>query len=85
MAEEREQYSYAYTENYRPGYWQGEWVNANRHYFSVLNLSAGYEHALSTRWSLQAEPYLKIPLTGIGTGKLRLISAGVFFGVKYGF
>lgn len=82
---QREQYSYAYTENYRPGYWQGEYVNVNRHYLSVLNLSAGYERALSARWSLQAEPYLKLPLAGIGNGKLRLTSAGVFLGVKYSF
>jgi hypothetical protein len=82
---QREQYSYAYTENYRPGYWEGTYTNANRHYFSVLNLSAGYERALSSRWSLQAEPYLKLPLAGIGNGKIRLTSAGVFLGVKYGF
>ncbi|MDB5270266.1 MAG: hypothetical protein JWP58_3306 [Hymenobacter sp.] len=82
---QREQYSYAYTENYRPGYWEGNYVNANRHYFSVLNLSAGYERALSARWSLQAEPYLKLPLAGIGNGKIRLTSAGVFLGIKYGF
>jgi hypothetical protein len=82
---QREQYSYAYTENYSPGYWQGEWVNANQHYLSILNLSAGYERSLNSRWSLQAEPYLKLPLAGIGAGKIRLTSAGVFLGVKYGF
>ncbi|MGY3090593.1 hypothetical protein ACVWYF_003654 [Hymenobacter sp. UYAg731] len=82
---QREQYSYAYTENYRAGYWQGDFVNANRHYLSILNLAAGYERTLSAHWSLQAEPYLKLPLAGVGAGKIQLTSAGVFLGVKYGF
>ncbi|MBF9223947.1 outer membrane beta-barrel protein [Hymenobacter ruricola] len=82
---QREQYSYSYVEYNKPGYWSGEVVNANRHLFSILNLSAGYERALSSRWSLHAEPYVKLPLAGVGAGKLKLTSAGVFLGVKYGF
>jgi hypothetical protein len=81
----REEYSYAYVEYNKPGYWAGESVNANRHILSILNLSLGYERALSTRWSLHAEPYVKVPLAGVGAGKLKLTSAGVFLGVKYGF
>ncbi|WP_201977327.1 porin family protein [Hymenobacter rubidus] len=82
---QREDYSYAYVEYNKPGYWEGEVLNANRHYLSILNLSAGYERALGARWSVLAEPYFKLPLTGVGTGKLKLTSAGVFLGVKYGF
>ncbi|MBD2722946.1 hypothetical protein IC234_12495 [Hymenobacter sp. BT189] len=82
---QRETYSYAYVEYNKPGYWEGEAVNANRHLFSILNLSVGYERALSPRWSLHAEPYVKVPLAGVGVYKLKLTSAGVFVGVKYGF
>ncbi|UOQ98546.1 hypothetical protein MUN81_03420 [Hymenobacter sp. 5317J-9] len=82
---QRETYSYAYVEYNKPGYWEGEAVNANRHLLSILNLSVGYERTLSPRWSLHAEPYVKVPLAGVGVYKLKLTSAGVFVGVKYGF
>jgi len=82
---QRERYTYDYMENNLPHQWEGSAVNQNRHLFSIFNLSAGYERNLSRRWSLQAEPYLKLPLSGVGLGKVRLLSAGVFLGVKYGF
>ena len=51
--------------------------------FSVLNLSAGYERNLSKQFSFQVEPYLKIPLTGVGFGNMKLESYGIYFSVKY--
>ena len=53
--------------------------NQNQHYFSVLDLSAGYEYSFSKRTSLLAEPYLKMPLSGIGAGKVKLNSGGILF------
>ena len=82
---QREQYAYDYVEYGLPYHWEQKAVNANRHLLSILNLSVGYERRLGARWSLQAEPYLKLPLVGVGLGKVRLTSAGVFMGVKYGF
>ncbi|RAK66899.1 hypothetical protein DLM85_11870 [Hymenobacter edaphi] len=67
--------AYTYTRQVRKG---------SKHPFSVVNLSAGLERQLSPRWSVQAEPYLKMPLGGVGAGKVRLSSGGVFFGLKYG-
>ena len=51
--------------------------NENKHYFSVLTLSGGYQYKLSSRFSFIAEPYIKIPLSGIGLGKIKLNSTGV--------
>lgn len=83
---QRENYSYDYLENGTCKRWDMPGlVNANRHLFSVLNLSAGYEYGLGTHWRLQAEPYVKVPLAGVGAGKVKLLSAGVYFGLKYGF
>lgn len=65
--------------------WERSYVNANQHLFAVLNLSAGYEYEAGPHWRLQAEPYVKVPLTGVGAGKVQLLSAGVYFGMKYGF
>jgi|GEM_PF-2037369 len=82
---QRESYAYDYS-YYRTQYhWQKDYVNENQHWFSVLNLSLGYERRLGQHWGLQAEPYVKLPLGGVGAGKVRLASGGVFFGVKYGF
>lgn len=53
--------------------------NQNKHYFSVLTLSAGYKYKLSNRVSLQAEPYYKLPLGGVGAGKVKLNSSGILF------
>lgn len=82
---QRENYAFDYKYYNTPYRWQREYVNANQHWFSVLNLSLGYERNLGRHWRLQAEPYVKLPLGGVGAGKVRLASGGVFFGLKYGF
>ena len=53
--------------------------NENKHYFSVLTLSGGYQYKLNNRFSFIAEPYVKIPLSGIGVGKIKLNSTGLLF------
>jgi hypothetical protein len=57
-------------------------VNSN-YLFSIVNLSAGMERSLGKRFSLQAEPYLKVPLKGLGMGSMRMTSYGVLFTLKY--
>ncbi len=63
-----------------------EWTvnNENKHYFSVVTLSGGYQCNLGKTFSIMAEPYLKLPLSGVGLGKVKLNSMGVLFtlGVK---
>ena len=81
---QRERYAYTWKQYNRTYAWERSVVNENRHLFSILNLSVGLERRLSDRWSVQAEPYAKLPLAGVGAGKVRLASGGVFFGVKYG-
>jgi hypothetical protein len=41
------------------------------------------ERSLGKRFSLQAEPYLKVPLTGLGKGSMRMDSYGILFTLKY--
>lgn len=77
-----EQYHYTYYGTSYTRTWQVK--KGSRHLFSVLNLSAGLERQLTPRWALLAEPYVKLPLGGVGAGKVRLSSGGVFFGLKYG-
>ena len=76
-----EKYDYYFKPNYSPTYitYTKTIDNQNKHYFSVLNLSGGYKRVINKNVSLQAEPYLKIALDGVGYGKVKLNSGGVLF------
>jgi|CXWL01.1.fsa_nt_gi hypothetical protein len=58
--------------------------NVNKHYFSALTLSGGYSRAVNPNVSFSVEPYIKLPLSGIGYGKVKLKSGGLLFtiGIK---
>lgn len=56
-------------------------TNENKHYFAVLTISGGYNYQFNKRISLQAEPFVKLPLSGIGLGKVKLNSSGILFTV----
>jgi len=78
----REDYSYEFKSNNGSSYYHSyETKNENKHYFSVLNLSGGYSYQLSNTVSISAEPYVEVPLTGIGAGKVHLNSGGILFTV----
>ncbi|GAB3641789.1 hypothetical protein GCM10027423_24250 [Spirosoma arcticum] len=65
-----------------PKGWSG---STGRYNFSQLNVSAGYERALSRRLSWQVEPFVKVPLKGVGYYKINLLSTGAFFSLRYKF
>jgi hypothetical protein len=81
MLSERYNYTYPVPDYKLRPYWSGK--RTGEYYFSVVNLSAGYERSLSRNFSWQVEPFLKLPLGGVGFGKVKLISSGVFLSVKY--
>lgn len=56
----------------------------NRHLFSIWNISAGYERQLGNRLSLQVAPFVKLPLSGVGYGRVKLTSTGILFSLQYG-
>jgi len=76
-----EKYEYYFKPNSSPNYitYTKTIHDQNKHYFSVLNLSGGYTRVLNKNVSLQAEPYLKIALEGVGYGKVNLNSGGILF------
>lgn len=55
--------------------------NENKHYFSTLTLSGGYQRNISKTLSVMLEPYIKLPLSGVGYGKVKLNSGGVLFSI----
>jgi hypothetical protein len=78
----QEDYDYVYQYPGSPPF-SYKWAvkNKNKHIFSVLSLSAGYTRKLGKTFSFSAEPYVKLPLTGIGLGKVKLNSGGILFTV----
>jgi hypothetical protein len=79
----KEYYSYDYKRLGVPT--TGDWTNPNKSqfWFSVLDLSAGIEKPLGHHLVGQIEPYAKLPLKGLGTGKIMLSSFGVNFTLQY--
>lgn len=56
--------------------------NENKHLFSAISLSGGYTRKLNNTFSFSAEPYIKVPLGGVGGGNIRLQSGGVLFTIS---
>jgi hypothetical protein len=46
----------------------------------VINISAGYTYKLGKIGDLRFEPYIKLPVSKIGTGNLPIQSGGIFIG-----
>jgi hypothetical protein len=82
MKKENYEYYYQYSNGSASSRYR-TYPSSDRYWFSILNLSAGFEKKLSNRFSLQAEPYLKIPLKGVGYGNIQLNSYGVYFSLKF--
>lgn len=58
--------------------------NRNQHYFGVVDLSATYYIKLKKeKFRLGLEPYIKIPVTGVGEGSVNLKSSGVSIKLRY--
>ncbi|TDB63721.1 porin family protein [Arundinibacter roseus] len=81
MQNEKYTYHYKYYDpNIRWWNWEGK---TGWYLFSHLNVSAGYERRLSKHVSLVAEPFLRVPLRGVGFGKVNLYTAGMWFSARY--
>ncbi len=53
--------------------------NQNQNFLSILNLSGGYQYSFNNRISVMGEPYINLPLSGVGAGKVKLKSGGILF------
>lgn len=51
--------------------------------FSSAYLSAGFEQKIFQTLFIQAEPYAKLPIGGVGAGKIKLYSLGIQVGLKF--
>ncbi|MCE2997284.1 MAG: outer membrane beta-barrel protein [Cyclobacteriaceae bacterium] len=63
--------------------WDTKVEGKNNEWFKLINVSLGVNYQLNGRWSLLAEPFAKLPMAGVGEGKVMLSSTGLFLGIKY--
>jgi len=76
-----ENYDYEYTQTNQPGgHNYLSYIKETKNWFSVANFSIGYTHKLGAMGSIRVEPYLKIPLTDIGTANMPIMSTGLNIG-----
>ncbi len=63
----------------------GSWniEKPSQYWFSIVNVSAGFEQHIGKIGNLRIEPYLRLPLSGIGTGRLPIMSAGLNIGITH--
>lgn len=61
----------------------GNYNTGNAYWLSVVHLSAGFEKPIGKKISMQFEPYVKMPLAGLGVGSMRLNSLGFNVTVQY--
>ena len=79
----KENYEYFYYYNGVPVTKNISYNSTDTHILSILHLSAGYDKPISKSWSLQIEPYAKIPLGGVGFGNIQLSSFGINFSMQH--
>ena len=79
----REKYDYVYPqEGSSPSVVSVEYRNQNQHFFGIANVAVSVERKISPRLSIGVQPFMKLPLTGIGAGDASLRSSGMSFSLN---
>lgn len=79
-----EKYTYNYAQGNNPAWPQSYTVpNSKGYYLSIVNINATYERKINSKFGLSVQPYMKVPLSGVGYSDLKLQSTGVAVGVTY--
>jgi hypothetical protein len=79
----RERYSYTYSSPSVTGPAAYTVPTAGKYFFGVANLNASFEHQLNSRLGVAVQPYMKLPISNIGHGEVKLQSTGVAVGFSW--
>ncbi|WP_448697720.1 hypothetical protein ACFGVR_13230 [Mucilaginibacter sp. AW1-3] len=79
----KENYTYTYANPATIGPEGYSVSNRNKHYFGVFDVGVLYQRRLNPKFSLDLQPYLQLPMTDIGYGKVKLQSAGIAVGFSW--
>jgi len=73
--------------NYNLDDWGSQYPKAtgyNNHiknWFSIMNVGVGYERKIGTKTAFRIEPFIKLPVSGVGSGNINITSTGLYLGV----
>lgn len=76
-----ENYNYHYIRYGVQGYGNKEYKNSSKDWLSVAHISVGVQKKLGAIGDLRIEPYIKLPVNGVGIGSMPLRSTGVYLGI----
>ena len=77
----KEAYNYDYYRNGYYGKMDYDYKNSTKNWFSVIHLGVGFERPAGRLGNIRVEPYVKIPVSGIGIGDLPVTSVGLNIGL----
>lgn len=80
-----EYYTYFVNKPYGASEYYQRVENENNEWFKMMNLSFMIQQRLNDHLFLEVEPFVKIPMTGIGAGDISLYSVGSFVSLRYDF
>jgi Outer membrane protein beta-barrel domain len=60
---------------------KGRYTNHKSYFSAAAQFGAGYEYNLNKRTHVNFEPYIQVPLKGIGIGQVQLMTAGLHIGI----
>jgi hypothetical protein len=76
-----ENYTYLYENSVAQWPKAKQYQNSDNYFFSVIQMSGGFTHKIGKVGDLRIEPYLKLPLAGMGVGELPFLSTGLHVGI----
>jgi hypothetical protein len=82
MKKESYVYDYYYGSSTSYGRHEKDFTNGTKNLFSNIGVSAGYTHRLGNFADLRVEPYLKVPVSKMGSVGLPLFSTGLQVGLS---
>ena len=77
----KENYDYNYERYGVYGKGNKEYNNTTTDWLSIAHLSIGLQKKLGTIGDLRIEPYVKLPVNGVGIGSMPLRSTGIYLGI----
>ncbi len=81
----REDYTYFLDKPYGNDTYTQRIENENNEWFKMLNVSVMMQKRIRNNLFLEVEPFVKLPLAGIGEGGISLYSFGSFVSLRYDF
>ena len=81
LTKEIYQFDYSQDDPDLPDEWSTDKMSV--YPFGIINISMGYQYNVGHKGAFQVEPFIKIPTSGIGWGKVDLHTIGAYFVYKY--